>query len=394
MSSDPGLRYPKAKALIDLIFFDAGGGHRASARALKAVIEQQGRPWQIRMINLSDVLEPIDFLHRASGLRAEDWYNGLLKHGLTIGSGPLLRLLHLVISRTHKRQTVLFARHWRDQRPDLVVSLVPHFNRAIFEALAGEIPMVTILTDLADYPPHFWIERQEQCLICGTAKAAQQALTAGYRPEQVFRTSGMIVQPDFYKPAEISPDSERRRIGLRPDLPTGLVMFGGFGSHSMLTIARRVAQAGLRTQLIFLCGRNEQLRQQLATMELPFPCRVEGFTREVAYFMRLADFFIGKPGPGSISEALMMKLPVIVERNSRTMVQERFNTEWIARNQFGIVLSSFTEIARGIASMLDRAQLARFRTRISSLNNRAVFEIPDILDSLIAAGKRPVAIAS
>ena len=56
---------------------------------------------------------------------------------------------------------------WRQARPDLVVSLVPNFNRALFESLRGAgpaAPFVTVLTDLADYPPHFWIERQDQVL--------------------------------------------------------------------------------------------------------------------------------------------------------------------------------------------------------------------------------------
>ena len=30
---------------------------------------------------------------------------------------------------------------------------------------------------------------------------------------------------------------------------------------------------------------------------------VVGFTSEIPYYMVLSDFFIGKPGPGSISEA-------------------------------------------------------------------------------------------
>ena len=36
--------------------------------------------------------------------------------------------------------------------------------------------------------------------------------------------------------------------------------------------------------------------------------------------MQLSDYFVGKPGL-SVSEALVMDLPVIVERNSRTMVR-------------------------------------------------------------------------
>ena len=52
-------------------------------------------------------------------------------------------------------------RHLRISRPDMVASLVPNFNLAMYEALAAARPgalYVTILTDLADYPPRFWID--------------------------------------------------------------------------------------------------------------------------------------------------------------------------------------------------------------------------------------------
>jgi len=377
---------------IDLIFFDAGGGHRASATALKALADQQQRGWQIRMVNLRDILEPIDVFHRLTGVRVEDLYNRMLKYGLTIGTGPMLRATQFLIRRMHPRNVALLSRYWQEWRPRLVVSLIPNFNRAIFEGLRladreqrrPVTPMVTILTDLADCPPHFWIERQQQYLICGTPRAAEQALAIGYLPERVLRTSGMIVRPEFYRRVDINRAQERRRLGLRPDLPTGLVMFGGFGSRRMLTIARRVAESAMKTQLIFLCGHNQRLRDQLSAMKLPFPCHVEGFTREIPLLMQLSDYFIGKPGPGSVSEALVMDLPVIVERNARTMVQERYNTQWVDRHQFGVVLRSFNDIVAGIKQMLDPGRLAHFRSHAGAFNNRAVFEIPDLLETLIA----------
>src|ERR1700730_9729452 len=237
------------EAQIDLIFFDAGGGHRASATALKTLADQQRRGWQIRMVNLRDILEPIDVFHRLTGVRVEDLYNRMLKYGLTIGTGPMLRAVQFLIRRMHPRNVALLSSYWEQRGPDLVVSLIPNFNRAIFEGLRlsdrarsrRATPMVTILTDLADCPPHFWIERQEQYLICGTAKAAEQALMQGYPPRRVLRTSGMIVRPEFYSSPPISREQERRRLGLRPDLPTGLVMFGGFGSRRVLAISRRGA---------------------------------------------------------------------------------------------------------------------------------------------------------
>jgi hypothetical protein len=384
------------RAQVDAIFFDAGGGHRASAIALKEVVERQGRLWQVRLVNLREVLDPIDVIHKVTRIRAEDFYNLLLKYGLTVGSGPMLRATQMVIRQVHSRAAARLARYWQTQAPGLVLSLVPNFNRTIFDGLRAAdaaqsldaTPMVTILTDLADYPPHFWMERQDQYLICGTAMAAAQALAMGHAPERVFRTSGMIVRPEFYQPVPIRRAYERRRLGLKADLPTGIVMFGGFGSRRMVTIAREIAEAGLETQLIFMCGNNAQLRDQLTAMALPFPCHVEGFTRDVPHFMRLADFFIGKPGPGSISEALVMGLPVIVERNAWTMVQERYNTEWIRQNRVGVVLRSFAEIASGIRFMLDAGQFNQLRSRVATLDNRAVFEIPEIIDGLLGQPSR------
>jgi UDP-N-acetylglucosamine:LPS N-acetylglucosamine transferase len=384
---------PRTEQRVDLIFFDAGGGHRAAAMAVAAAARQQGRSWHANPVNLRDLLGPIDFVRNSIGVRFEDFYNGLLKRGLTVATGAMLRLAQMLIALRHESAVKLLARHWETPAPALVMSLIPNFNRAIFEGLRAAddaarrapTPMVTVLTDLADYPPHFWIERQEQYFICGSARAVEQAREMGHPPQHIFETSGMIVRPEFYHPAAINRDYERRRLGLAAELPTGLVMFGGFGSRRMIAIARRIATARLDTQLMFLCGHNQPLKQRLSAMRLPFPHHVEGFTSDPHYFMRLADYFIGKPGPGSLSEAWLMGLPVIVERNARTMVQERYNTEWIEQQRLGVVLNSFRHIAQGIAPMLDPAQLAEFRARVSAQNNRAVFEIPAIVDRLIGA---------
>jgi hypothetical protein len=60
--------------------------------------------------------------------------------------------------------------------------------------------------------------------------------------------------------------------------------------------------------------------------------------------MALSDFFIGKPGPGSISEAMAMHLPVIIERNIWTLPQERYNADWVIEKKVGFVLPNFREI--------------------------------------------------
>ncbi len=217
-------------------------------------------------------------------------------------------------------------------------------------------------------------------MICGTAKAVEQALVMGHTPDRIFRTSGMILRPKFYEPVTADRAEERKRLGLDPNLTTGLVLFGGEGSSVMLDIAKRVTA---NAQFIFVCGKNQKLAERLRALNTRVRKHVEGFTSEIPYFMHLSDFFIGKPGPGSLSEALQMKLPVVVERNAWTLPQERYNTDWIREKQVGVVLPSFREIDRGLMELLDPANFARFRANATAIKNRAVFEIPDILDSLL-----------
>ena len=68
-------------------------------------------------------------------------------------------------------------------------------------------------------------------------------------------------------------------------------------------------------QLILICGRNDKLAAKFRARKWNMPVHVVGFTKEIHKLMRAADFLIGKPGPGSISEALAKRLPVIVQRN-------------------------------------------------------------------------------
>ncbi len=386
MCQDVALNPQVANSLkkLDFVYFEAGGGHRAAAQALKAVIEEQQRPWEVRLVNLQEILDPLDIFRKYTGVRMQDVYNLLLKKGWTLGSPQLTVLMHGLIRLYHPSQVRLLKKFWAQGERDLVVSLVPNFNRALRESLPAT-PFVTILTDLADYPPHFWIERQEQYLVCGTAKAAEQAAALGHPAERVFRTSGMILRPMFYKAVTVDRARERERLGLDPALKTGLVLFGGEGSSAMLEIARRVTAPA---QFIFVCGRNAKLADRLRSLPTPFPKYVEGFTSEIPYYMHLADFFVGKPGPGSISEALAMRLPVVVESNAWTLPQERYNTEWIRERGVGVVLKTFRDIDLGLRQLLEPANFTRFRANAAAIENRAVFEIPDILDSLLRRQSR------
>jgi len=372
---------------IDIIFFDAGGGHRAAATALELAIAGRGKGWQVRLVHLQEVLDKIDIFRQVFRLRLEDVYNLLLRKGWTYGSGFMLRVMHFLIRLYHPLQVWLLKKHWEKDPPDVVLSVVPNFDRALYQAWQQAkpgAPYVTVITDLADFPPHFWLEAQKQIVFCGTAKAEQQAHEILLRGSTIIRTSGMVLHPRFYEPITADRRAELASRGLNPDLPTGILLFGGYGSSVMPKILERLSGFAGKVQFIVICGKNDKLKRKIEAMQTPLKLHVEGFTKQVPLFMHLSDFMIGKPGPGSISEALHMKLPVIVERNAFTLPQERYNADFVTEQQVGIVLDNFTGIAGAVDRLLEPQNLARYQAKAAAMRNRAVFEIPEALEKLFS----------
>ena len=372
---------------LHILFHDAGGGHRNAAIALQTVLAQQHRPWQVELVQFQELTDKLDVLRKLTGISIQEQYNVLLQNGWTLGSVYLLRVLQATIRLFHRPLVRLLENFWREKPADLLVSIIPHFNREIFESWDNVYPgrpFVTLITDLADFPPRFWIEPiKEQYVIAGTERAVEQARALGHDDAHIFPTSGMILRPDFYVPDNSDPLALRADLGLRPDLPTAIVLFGGHGSKVMYDITKRLDAARVPLQLILICGRNEELAARLRSHKWSMPVNVIGFTKEVHKWMRAADFLIGKPGPGSIAEAMVRKLPVLIECNAWTLPQERFNTEWVTQKRVGIVLPSFQGIVAGVQRMLEPATLAEFRKNVAALDNRAIFEIPEILAKLL-----------
>lgn len=372
---------------IHILYHDAGGGHRNAAMALRAIVAQQARDWQIELIQFQELTDHLDVLRKVTGMRIQEQYNVILQNGWTLGATQLLRVLQATIRLFHGPLVKLLAKVWRERPADMLISVIPHFNREFsesWESVYPGRPFVTLITDLADFPPHFWIEPiKEQYVIGGSEKAVEQARAFGHDDAHIFQTSGMILRPDFYESDNSDPQALRREMGLLSDLPTGIMLFGGHGSKVMYEMTKRLDAANLQLQLILMCGKNEDLANKLRGQKWKMPVHIIGFTKEVPKLMRAADFLIGKPGPGSIAEAMVKGLPVLVECNAWTLPQERYNTEWVKEKRVGIVLENFKEVVEGVRQMLEPATLAEFRKNVAAQENRAIFEIPEILAKLL-----------
>ncbi len=160
-------------------------------------------------------------------------------------------------------------------------------------------------------------------------------------------------------------------------------MFGGHGSAQMLDIADALGDV----QLVLMCGHNHNLAAKLRALRRPAPHAVVGFTPQVADHLRLGDLFIGKPGPGCLSEAVRMGLPVITFDNRWTLPQERFNAHWVVEQGIGLVLPSLRRLPAGVAALI--RDLPYYRKRVLQIDNRAVFEVVDTLAELLQPASHP-----
>jgi 1,2-diacylglycerol 3-beta-galactosyltransferase len=387
---------------LTIVFHHAGGGHRNAAEAVRSTLSAQSDPWDVTLLDTQVLLDPLDVLRRFTGIQIQETYNQILRRGWTRFTPQLLRILLTTIRLYHRPIVKEFAAYWAKHPADLVLSVIPHFNRELAASLGASgvsgasLPdrtkrpaFVTLITDLADYPPHFWIERESEYIIAGTERARQQALAMGHAKDHVFETSGMVLKPKFYDQTCLTMTreervAERTRLGLEADCPTGIVLFGGHGSKVMVDIVKRLDQSGAGVQLILICGHNQKLEAEIRGLTTRKPKLVLGFTQNVEHYTALADFFIGKPGPGSISEALQFHLPVIVECNNRTLPQERYNAEWVAKKGYGIVVESFREIVPAVRRLIEPSAFQEFLRNTDGYRNRALAEVAEILDECYA----------
>lgn len=371
-----------------LFFSDAGGGHRNACAALVAAAEESGAPLRLQMVGLNDVLARWDLLRTLTGRSTEETYNALLRRGGTRFFVPLLRALHGASALLHRPLVKSAVRFLAARpRPAAVVSVHPNFNRvlrdAVRQALPG-VPFLVLLTDFADFPPHFWIEPGVDRVIAGSAHAVRQAQALGVPEGRITLTSGMVLHPRFHRGGGPGARSRvRAELGVPGDAFLVTVLFGGKGAAEMEPLSRALVESAPDWHVLAICGKNPALYERLAAIEAASGGRLHrlGFTDRVADFMAASDALAAKPGPGVLAEAFQQRVPVIVTSNVCTIPQERYNARMVEEQGLGLVAHDWQDIpatARRLAG--DTALRDAIRARLAALpENRAVYEALDVI---------------
>nr|CAD1825031.1 unnamed protein product [Ananas comosus var. bracteatus] len=303
-----------------ILMSDTGGGHRASAEAIKAAFNEEfGDDYQVFITDLWTDHTPWPFNQLPRS------YNFLVKHGTLwkmtyYGTAPrLVHQPHFAATATFIAREVV--KGLMKYQPDIIISVHPlmqHVPLRILRArgLLKKIVFTTVVTDLSTCHPTWFHKLVTRCY-CPSTEVAKRALKAGLQPSQI-KVYGLPVRPSFAKP--VRPKVElRRELHMDEDLPAILV----------------------------ICGRNKKLANKLQSINWKIPVQVKGFVTKMEECMGACDCIITKAGPGTIAEALIRGLPIIL--NGYIAGQEAGNVPFVVENGCGKFSKSPKEIAKIVA---------------------------------------------
>jgi len=373
---------------ILVIYTDAGGGHRATAEALRERLQADGR-FRVTLVNAyQKVLPKEDLFARWTSRNVEETYNDLiLRDGRT---GPFCLGFYLLavlnIRLMWRRGVRSFKALWSEMQPDLVVSVLPLINHLMIQSLetreTGTTPFAVLITDWQEMGPAVWFPRHGRYFaICGTDESYNQVVRKGHPPERTFKTTGLLIRPAFLEPPPRDRAAALTALGLDPAIPVACMLYGGNGSRRMLALAESLLPKPPNIQIIFLCGRDAALADALRARAWPFPTLVEGFTPAVHKYLGVSNLFIGKPGPASVSEAHALGLPLLLDRQ-HMLPQERPILHWVERTGGGASFKTVAEFRQSVDRLCTQALTSPGPDGAPVVRNNAANEIPKIIAAL------------
>ncbi|MFQ3566083.1 MAG: glycosyltransferase [Aggregatilineales bacterium] len=333
---------------ILILMSDTGGGHRAAAEAIRDALLRRHEA-EVQLVDMFRSYTPFPFKY------APDIYPWLISHtktGYVMGfklsnsrrsARTLSRGMYVTMEGRVKQML-------RDHPADVVVSVHSVLTRIAMEALMAQEkrpPFLVVVTDLVS-THMFWYDRRAERTLVPTQTAYDRGLRAGLRPDQM-RITGLPVHPSF---AESLTDktTARAQLGWDPHLPAVLMVGGAEGMGPLYKNARAINGRGLNCQLAIVAGRNAALKEQLEETRWNQPTHIYGYVDFMPRLMAAADILITKGGPGTISEACIAGLPMIIY--DAIPGQETGNVEYVVANRAGVFTTSVREVADRVEQWL------------------------------------------
>lgn len=348
--------YKKRSKTNVLVLCSRGGyGHIAAYKTLQQIL-----PSNYSMT----VVYPIEEVKMYGLPSNEGFYNKLLKLGwYQLTNFCSKYLAPWVLRQRYDKIEETISQHIERVNADIIISLIPMVNFPATEAARKkDIPYLLVTTDndLSNWVldldkvkhPSFEITTATDLSL-----TKNLLLSKDIAPEKI-HSVGLPIRVDFLE--KKNKKNIRKEFALS-NKPTVLLMMGGNGSNLAYQYAKILAEQELFIQLIVIAGRNEDLLQRINGI-VPHPsnslCSI-GFTEKVSDLMAVSDLLISKPGPGTIAEAIQMKIPVLLDTNSASLYWEKINLEIILKHGIGGIIESKEKICEQVQQYLNNSEVRK-----------------------------------
>ncbi len=299
-------------------------------------------------------------------------YLGLVRHApaamgwlydATDRDGRLRERLRVTVQNLNKLPTTRYVRY---RRPDLIVNT--HFLPAEFVAQLrrqGQLdcPQVTVTTDFETH--RMWVQEPTERYYTATELGKRYLTTWGVGEERII-VSGIPVRPGFTSKLDVA--EARQRCGIAVDVPTVLLLCGGFGVGPIAELFAQLLTMSSDGQVVVIAGRNERLRRRLGRLAegTSRPVRVVGYTNRMHEWMQAADLIVSKPGGLTVSEALACGVPLVVV--NPIPGQEARNSDFLLESGAAIKVNNPRLLGYRVGSLLStNDRLARLREGVGAI---------------------------
>lgn len=193
---------------------------------------------------------------------------------------------------------------------------------------------------------------------------------------------GMPLDPAFVS----QPDRPvaRQRLGVAPDIPLLLVLFGGTGFGRPRAILRELVKVGRPLQVVLITGRNERLQREAESAARGRAnYKVFGWVDNMHEWLAAADFVLNKPSGLALLEAMACGVPFLAL--DPLPGNERRHCELIERWGVGRWVRSHADLALVVEELLaERDALRRMGERARSLSRpRAAYDAAEAILKLL-----------
>jgi 1,2-diacylglycerol 3-beta-galactosyltransferase len=378
---------------ILFLISDTGGGHRAGAMAIGAALDEidGGTRFDWRIDDIATHCTfPLSKLGPAysAALRFAPPIYGALYHA-TNGRRRYRTIVRFCEPLYRERLKDVFQAY----KPDVIVSVHPLLNHAALRARAdagmNRVPIVTVITDLGRVHEG-WLLPEADLTIVPAREVYQRALERGVPPSRL-RLIGHPIHPKFEDVSDTKLQC-RAHLGLPAEKTIALLMAGGEGGGKLLPTTLALAKSKLPLHLVVVTGRNKALRAKLNELapSLPTPMTVLGYCDNVPELMRAADLLVTKAGPGTLAEASVAEVPVVVY--DYVPGQERGNLDWVRTNGIGVVALTTAEVVQSVARIVQNSErLAAMREQLINVAPRGSSRrIAELIAQVAEDGRKPV----